>query len=223
MDYYSEKLSSERLRRCYAVASPRVKRFLEAEIDFACDRIAPGDRVLDLGCGYGRLIPRLAAGAGRVVGIDSSLESLRLARENAGAEGERRLAVMNAVRLGFPNGSFDAVLCLQNGISAFHEDPLALLAEALRVTASRGKVLFSSYAEAFWEHRLAWFETQANHGLLGEIDRERTGNGVIVGKDGFTATTARPEDFERWSRALDVIPVLTEVDGSSLFCELAVE
>ena len=223
MDYYSEKLSGERLRRCYEVASPRVKAFLEAEIDFAYRRIEPGDLVLDLGCGYGRLLPRLEARAGRVVGIDSSLGSLRQARDEAAEGNGRWLAAMNAVRLGFPDGCFDAVLCLQNGISAFHEDPLALIAEALRVTASPGRVLFSSYAEAFWEQRLAWFEIQADHGLVGEIDRARTGNGVIVGKDGFTATTARPEDFERWAGALGVAPELTEVDGSSLFCELVVE
>jgi len=50
------------------------------------DGLAPGDRVLDLGCGAGRPIAeRLAAAGLRVVGVDSSIELLRLARRNGPA------------------------------------------------------------------------------------------------------------------------------------------
>ena len=46
--YYSEKLSAERLRRVYDLAPARVKRYLDAEIEFVLKRINPGDRVLEL-------------------------------------------------------------------------------------------------------------------------------------------------------------------------------
>ena len=49
------------------------------------------------------------------------------------------------------------------------------LAAAVDVTRPGGRVLFSSYAEAFWDHRLAWFRLQAREGLLGEIDEAATG------------------------------------------------
>ena len=32
--YYSEKLSAERLQKVYRVATPRVKQYLAAEIDY---------------------------------------------------------------------------------------------------------------------------------------------------------------------------------------------
>ena len=32
-DYYSQRLSADRLMRVYEVASPRVRRYLESEID----------------------------------------------------------------------------------------------------------------------------------------------------------------------------------------------
>jgi hypothetical protein len=67
-------------------------------------------------------------------------------------------------------------------------------------------------------HRLEWFEVQSAHHLIGEIDYQATANGTIVCKDGFRATTADRQSFEKLAASLEVIPRITEVDGSSLFC-----
>jgi len=64
MGHYAEKLSGERLQRCYEVASPRVSQYLEAEILHVLHKIRPGDRVIELGFGYGRITwrpPRVTA------------------------------------------------------------------------------------------------------------------------------------------------------------------
>jgi len=45
---------------------------------------------------------------------------------------------------------------------------------------------------------------------------------MIVCKDGFRATTADRSSFEKLAASVDVIPRITEVDGSSLFCEFIV-
>lgn len=221
--YYSQKLSAERLRLCYEIAPPRVKRYLEAEIEFVLDRLNPSSLVLELGCGYGRVLQRLAAKARTVVGIDTSPASLMLARKRMGDAVECRLVEMNAVELGFGAGQFDVVVCIQNGISAFKVDQRKLIREAMRVTRSGGRVLFSSYAERFWEERLEWFEIQAAHGLVGEIDYDETGDGVIVGKDGFRATTLSTEGFVALTSDWGIVPQVTVVNGSSVFCELLVE
>jgi len=221
--YYSQKLSAERLRLCYELAPPRVKQYLEAEIEFVLDRLNPSSIVLELGCGYGRVLQRLAAKAKKVVGIDTSHESLILAKKMMRRGAKYHLAEMNAVELGFNDGQFDVVVCIQNGISAFKVDERELVQEAMRVTRSGGKTFFSSYAERFWEERLAWFKIQAEHGLVGEIDYDKTGDGVIVGKDGFRATTMTPDGFLALTSELGVIPQITEVDGSSVFCEIVVE
>jgi len=94
--------------------------------------------------------------------------------------------------------------------------------EAVRLTRSGGLVLFSSYSARFWEARLEWFEAQAAHGLIGEIDREATRDGVIVCKDGFRAVTVDGEGFRRLVEPLGLVPCIVEVDGSSLFCEISV-
>jgi len=222
LDYYEEKLSAERLRHVYRIASPRVRQYLEAEIEHVLGFVRSGDSVLELGCGYGRVLPALARKAARVVGIDTSLASLQMGRGQFRAGHNIDLVCANAVRLSFGDGSFDVVVCIQNGISAFHVDPLELMREAIRVTGPGGTVLFSTYSDRFWGERLRWFERQSEEGLLGEIDRDKTGNGVIVCRDGFTATTVDRHQFRQWATDLGVEVSLAEVDSSSLFCEIAI-
>jgi 2-polyprenyl-6-hydroxyphenyl methylase/3-demethylubiquinone-9 3-methyltransferase len=220
MPYYSERLAGRRLRRCYEIAPPRVRQYLEAEIRFVLDRLGPEDAILDLGCGYGRAALPFATVARRVVGIDTSPESLALAGELAGAESRCEFLQMDATALEFSDGEFDVVACIQNGICAFGVDQTTLVREAVRVTRPGGRIFFSSYAERFWSHRLRWFELQAEQGLLGEIDHESTGGGMIVCKDGFRAETMSPDRFRSLCSAIGLAPRITEVDGSSLFCEL---
>ena len=57
-------------------------------------------------------------------------------------------------------------------------------------------------------------------GLLREIDYDASGDGVVVCKDGFRATTVSPREFMRMTDDLDAEISLVEVDGSSLFCEI---
>jgi SAM-dependent methyltransferase len=213
--YYGDHLSGERLRRCYEVAPPRVRQYLRAEIDYVLRHVRPGDRVLELGCGYGRAMVPLAGRAARVVGIDTSEASLALGAEILP---EGSLVAMDAGALGFAGGSFDVVFCIQNGISAFGIDRSRLFAEALRVAGPGGKALFSSYSQRFWSDRLEWFRIQSAHGLLGEIDEDATGDGVIVCKDGFRARTVGPREFEDLARAAGVPFEIVEVDESSIFC-----
>ncbi len=221
-NYYTSKLAAQRLRACYEVAPPAARAYLEAEIDFVLAHLSDEMVLLELGCGYGRVLRRLAPAARASVGIDTSAPSLGLAREFLGDLTTTSLAVMDATRMGFADGTFDLTLCVQNGISAFGVDAHTLIREAIRVTRAGGTVLFSSYASAFWASRLEWFRAQAAHGLIGEIDEDATGAGVIVCKDGFRARTFGREDFAELAAGMRLAARIEEVAGSSLFCEVTV-
>lgn len=218
-DYYTRKLCAERLDQVYALAGPRVRQYLQAEIDHLLSLLSPGDRVLELGCGTGRVLAPLARAAGRGWGVDNAAASIRRARQ---AHPELILAVMDAAALGFAAQSFDIVVAVQNFISACQLPPEQLLNESLRVTRPGGRIFLSSYAERFWPHRLSWFRDQAAVGLLGAIDEAATGNGVIVGRDGFRATTFSPGDFRALAASVGVAAQIYEVDRSSLFCRIDV-
>ena len=218
--YYSDKLSADRLKRAYGIAPARVRRYLEAEISHVLEKIRPGEMVLELGCGYGRVLGRLASRAGLAVGIDTSPASLILAREALSSRTNATLSCMNAIDLAFGGDTFDCVVCIQNGISAFHVDKSDLIAESVRVTKRGGMVLFSTYAEKFWDARLEWFRLQSEAGLVGRIDEAKTRRGLIVCEDGFTATTIRESDFRALTSGLKADTRIVEVDESSLFCEI---
>ncbi len=219
-DYYSMLLSANRLKRVYEIAPFRIREYLEAEIEHVLRHIHPGDHVLELGCGYGRVLPFLAKKAGFVAGIDTSFSSLQLGLQLFPGLPGLQFLQMNAIRLAFGSRVFDCIICIQNGISAFHVDQRTLMEESFRVAKPGGIILFSSYAERFWEDRLAWFRLQAQYGLVGPIDELQTRDGVIACRDGFTSTTVTPEQFRLLTHGLDVQTHIVEVDGSSLFCEM---
>jgi SAM-dependent methyltransferase len=215
--YYREKLSAKRLQRCYEVAPSRIEQYLEAEIRFVISNVHREDRVLELGCGYGRVLRRVSPLAGRVVGNDTSRESLQLARSYLEACDNCSVFLMDASRMTFHSGVFDVVFCIQNGISAFGVDRKRLIAESARVTRENGIVLFSSYSPRIWEARLEWFRRQSDLGLIGEIDYDKTREGTIVCKDGFKATTVTGEQLAELFGECGLDTSIIEVDESSVF------
>jgi SAM-dependent methyltransferase len=212
--YYARKLSAERLALCYKVAPPRVVQYLNAEIEYSQHLINSGDRVLELGCGYGRVLKEIARTGCTIIGIDISLESLVWGKINGYCF---PAVVMDSSLLGFQEDTFDCVLCIQNGLSAFKTEPSAIIAETLRVVKPGGIAVFSSYSDNFWTDRLEWFRIQSRFGLVGEIDEEKTCDGRIVCKDGFVATTIRPADLLSITKKLGVNVIIKEVDRSSIF------
>lgn len=75
------------------------------------DRAArPGDRILDVPSGYGRLSGLLSGAGGRVVAADRSAEMLRFARRDGTGAAHCRV---DARALPFAGGAFDGVVCVR--------------------------------------------------------------------------------------------------------------
>jgi SAM-dependent methyltransferase len=218
--YYAKRLSGRCLRQCYELAPARVRQYLESEIRHVLGRLQAEDVTLELGCGYGRVAGRLAERVNRVVGIDVAVDSLILAKQLVGDSVGCEFIEMDASNMGFVSDAFDVVICIQNGLCAFGTPEIGPLREALRVARPDGRVLFSTYSDSFWGERLKWFERQAAAGLVGRIDRAATRPGVIVCEDGFEVATISPGGLTALCAALGVVGKITEVDESSLFCEV---
>jgi len=221
-DYYSQSLYGKKLKRVYDIASPRIKQYLEAEIQYTAEEIDGMDLVIELGCGYGRVMKSVSSHVEHVVGIDTSGKTLEYGAKYLSGLSNCYLFQMNAVQLGFQSQVFDAVLCVQNGLSAFRVDSRTLVEEALRITRPGGLLLFSSYSPKFWNHRLEWFHLQAEEGLIGEIDENRTKEGVIVCKDGLRLTFVGEKQFTKLFTSEKTRVSTVEVDESSIFCRVEV-
>jgi len=218
--YYSESLSGNRLKRCYDLAPPRIQQYLTEEANFVRKRIKPGNLVLELGCGYGRVLSVLQPERCKFIGIDNSLMSLQFGRRNLLETYKINFICMDAELLGFKDNQFDLVFCIQNGMSALGIEPKLLIRESLRITKPKGKLLLSSYSDKFWEDRLRWFQIQSENGLVGEIDYTSTRDGIIICKDGFKATTFNKNQFEQLLSEIGKEYKLVEIDESSIFCEI---
>lgn len=218
--YYKRKLAANRLLLCYETAPRRIRQYLDSEIRFVASNIKGADTVLELGCGYGRVMKEISRVIPKVVGIDNSKESLALARNFLENVNNYAVLVMDASQMAFRTHAFDSVICVQNGVSAFGVVKERLIAEAVRVTKFSGTILFSSYSPKIWEDRLDWFRKQSQLGLIGEIDEEKTGNGTIVCKDGFRATTVEAAEFIEMFSRHGLKASIVEVDESSVFCKV---
>lgn len=217
-NYYNRLLNAEKLKMCYEIAPQRVQQYLQEEINYVLGKVSKNDVILDLGCGYGRIIPQLKQITESVIGVDISLANLIY-----GLPSISRCDILNmdAINLGFRDHMFDLVVCIQNGISAFHVNKRSLVKETIRVTKPGGKILFSTYSDKFWKYRFNWFKLQSRLGLLGEIDSQRSKDGIIICKDGFKATIMRPERFLSIIKGLNINVIISEVDESSLFYEIS--
>jgi len=218
--YYRRHLLGSDLQRVYELASPRIRQYLQAEVLNVVDRVRGAARLLELGCGYGRVLGEVAPYVGRAVGIDIAPANLRAAASYLRARPNCDLLRMNAIQLAFTDGWFDAVLCVQNGISAFGVDRSKLVSEAVRVASEGGQILFSTYSPHIWADRLEWFRAQARAGLIGPLDEAQSREGTVVCQDGLRLTTATGDEFcDLFARAGQRARI-REVDQSSVFAEV---
>lgn len=75
--------------------------------------LRPTDRILDLGCGWGRITIALARRGHNVAGVDLSENLISYAREHAAAAGLAiRFDVGSMLNIPYPGASFDKIVCL---------------------------------------------------------------------------------------------------------------
>lgn len=221
MNYYEEKLNAGTLEACYSAAPIRVRQHLEAEINFVNSRLKSSDIVLELGCGYGRALFKMAPYANYLVGVDKSEENLHYAENLNSSYTNCEFFHMDAGNLEFSDNEFDVVVCIQNGICAFGTDQKQLLAEAVRVARNRGKIIFSSYADKFWIHLIEWYTLQGEMVGIGEIDLDAsTRNSCIINKDGFKISNLNENGFRKLCDETGLQYQISEIDDSLVFCEI---
>lgn len=216
-NYYAQNLNAQKLWQVYDTRIPSVSRYLEQETAFVREQMKKTDAVLELAAGYGRIMKELAPFVKSITGIEISKDNVLFGEEYLKKVPNALLLTMDVHDICYSD-SFDAVLCLQNGLSAIKDEfPETFAAKVIKALINGGKAYFSTYHPKFWEQRLAWFEEQSRKGLIGELDMEKTKNGVIVCKDGFRATTHSIADLEKIGRSTGCRWQIFEVDDSSIF------
>lgn len=100
--------------------------------------LCSGKRVLEVGCGTGLILSRIAQHASEAVGMDLSKGMLKSARDRG-----LKVAVASANQLPFPDDSFDLVCSFK--VLAHVPDIRGALAEIARVTKPGGQMALELY------------------------------------------------------------------------------
>ena len=171
----------------------RERAFRERLVELA--RLAPDERVLDIGCGTGSLAiaaRRRVGSAGAVTGVDASTEMIATARRkarNAGVDARFENAFVQALL--FPDASFDVVL----STLMLHHLPRPARQQALRevrrVLKPGGRLLVVDFTTPVRErrgflarlHRHGHVDFQDVAGLLHEAEFEVIDSGAVGVQD----------------------------------------
>ena len=214
-------------------ASPSGRARAERRARFFVERggLAPGARALELGCGTGIFLERVAAAGARIHGVDLSDDLLAQAQRKVGRLPNVSLARGNAEALPYANGSFDLVY----GSSVLHHLHLdAALGEAHRVLRPGGRVVFAE-PNAVNPQLLLLFHVASLRERFGvspdEMAFSRLRARAALSRAGFHDVTVEPYDFlhpstpqrlvgavGRLSLWLEKVPLVREIAGSLLMC-----
>jgi 2-polyprenyl-6-hydroxyphenyl methylase/3-demethylubiquinone-9 3-methyltransferase len=124
-----------------------IQEFLDGEIEFISTHIKQGNSILEIGCGYGRLLKILAKKSEKLVGIDFSRRMVELSKQNLKDEKNVKIELMEADKLEFSDNSFDYVVCLDNSFGNMPKIELGVLKEMKRVCKNQGEIIISVFSE----------------------------------------------------------------------------
>ena len=158
------------------------------------------DNVLDIGCGGGATLARLAGrmgeGSGRVTGVDHSEVACAESRELNAAEieaGRIRVVCASVVDLPFADASFDVVTTIESFY--FWPEPEKSLAEVRRVLARGGRFLL--VADIYEKDDLGE-EERANIERYGLTVLDPEGYRVLFSAAGFASCEVHTKAGTDW-------------------------
>ncbi|MFQ5664493.1 MAG: class I SAM-dependent methyltransferase [Terriglobia bacterium] len=195
-EFYTQHAQPGFIEACYASAPPRIQAALAKEIEWLREKLNGAGRVLELGCGNGRLLAALPDAARHWVGMDFLEAYLHDARAHRRLAPTTGLTAGRARQLPFADSAFDGVVCAQSTLGLLGEEKLAALREAARVTRPGGRLLFVVYSELSMVPRAEWYTEMHRRGMMAPLDWGRSTPDLLLTEDGHASECFRHERLE---------------------------
>lgn len=114
--------------------------------------------VLDIGCGFGRVVKSLAPHVKKIIGIDNDKEAIEKTKESVKDVNNVEIILEDAEELSFGDETFDVVDCMGGTISNLGDTKKKIFSEVKRVLKDGGLFFCSSWNDDALEERLKFYE-----------------------------------------------------------------
>jgi SAM-dependent methyltransferase len=125
------------------IPEPTVASLAGTGNPFSLGRLAPGERVVDIGCGAGidtLIASKMIGGGGRAIGVDMTPAMLDKARRSAAGMGALNVEFREGLAESLPVPDEWADVVISNGVMNLFPDKLAGLREMARVLKPGGRL-----------------------------------------------------------------------------------
>ena len=212
-DFFARIEQAEFISRVYAETPLVIQKFFRQESGMLQKSLAGARRVLEVGCGFGRVLEWVPAEV-NYAGIDISRHYV----EEAKSRNPRGDWICgDATSLPFQGGRFDAVFCVQNTLGNMEGIEEKVLSEMRRVCRPRGKVILSVYSEDSFETRRLWYDRLVDIGIFRRVWLDPVRPRVARSDTGWSSRCFDRAEVSRYFEGVSSLDI-TKLDSFLYFC-----
>ncbi|MDP1884475.1 MAG: class I SAM-dependent methyltransferase [Candidatus Moranbacteria bacterium] len=124
-----------------------LQKFFTGDIDFIKNKLTRNQNILEVGCGFGRLLYPLSTVSKNVTGIDFSKNQIQKTANNTKQSKNITVRLMRAEKMNFKNNCFDQSICLNNSLGNMPGIEKQVIQEMKRITKAGGKIIVRVFAD----------------------------------------------------------------------------
>lgn len=185
-------------------SNPFLREYEKVELDYIINNIenSKDKTFIDVGAGYGRVIPKLSEIAKNVIAVELDKQMLAELEKRSPQYPNVSVVDCDAQELTGSLKDFNiekpVVLCLQNSLGTPYGDPYKIISEMVEMAQKNGELIISLFTqEGLKDYGISIYSLIS--GLTGEPDLNKTDflNGNFVSKTGYKSHWWKPEERER--------------------------
>lgn len=174
--------------------TPAFVQYLDAEWNHIRSRVLRKMKVLEVGCGSGRVLRELAPLVSELVGLDHSYAQVEATEKTVKEHklANVRIIYADATDLPFGESYFDMSISAFNTFGNLSYDKFRALKEMRRVTKPRGRILLSVYGENAAEFQKEMYDNvDAESRVLGDFTIYTFPDGLVGAAERFSEKKLR--------------------------------